>query len=441
MPTELHIGIDDTDSPWGMCTTYLGALLVAEFVKRGYEFIDFPYLVRLNPNVPFKTRGNGAVSIHLTTSTEFDKAAEIVEEYLDRFAHRHGKTDPTAVLLEGPVGTLKEVYSRALSELIPSQTVRKVLEKIGARVIGNAKGRGIIGAAASIGAFGMSYYSYELILYRPLTSRWRCKSVEQDVVELDRLLRPLTYSNVDYSSGRVLATPRGPDPVIAGIRSFTPLVLSSIAPRLAEKWSAQLALIYKTNQSTGEHLAQRKSIAHARPYDSATVRGRVSGEAKTLPGGHTVFALSDDTGRTICAVYRETGFLTKVARLLKDGDIVEVCGGFMPRSKGLTLNVECIRVLHAAPLVSEENPGCPVCGKRLKSAGRNKGYKCVSCGYRTRSATKITRITPRVLEPGLYLQSPTAYRHLSRTRESLGLKPVPAPPLPQLFLWPYPPTT
>ncbi|MEM0023667.1 MAG: tRNA(Ile)(2)-agmatinylcytidine synthase [Thermofilaceae archaeon] len=440
MPTELHVGIDDTDSPWGMCTTYLGALLVAEFVRRGYEFIDFPYLVRLNPNVPFKTRGNGAVSIHLTTSAEVDGVAELVEEYLERYAYRHGKTDPTAVLLAGPIDTLKEVYLRALSELIPPKIVVKVLEKMKARIIGNAKGRGVIGAAASIGAFSMSYYSYELTLYRPPTSGQRRKSIEQDVVELDKLLRPLTYSNVDYSSGRVLATPRGPDPVIAGVRSFTPLILSSIAPRLAEKWSAQLALIYKTNQSTGEHLAQRKSIARVRPYDSATVRGRVSGEAKTLPGGHIVFALSDDTGRITCVVYRETGFLTKVARLLTDGDIVEVCGGFVPRSKGLTLNVECIRVLQTAPLVSEGNPRCPVCGKHLKSAGRNKGFKCASCGYRARSATKIVRITPRVLEPGLYLQSPIAYRHLSRTRDSLGAPPVPAPPLPQLFLWPYPPT-
>jgi len=26
--------------------------------------MDYPYLVRLNPNIPWKTRGNGAVCIH-----------------------------------------------------------------------------------------------------------------------------------------------------------------------------------------------------------------------------------------------------------------------------------------------------------------------------------------------------------------------------------------
>ncbi len=63
----LHIGFDDTDSPKAMCTTYLAYKIVNSLKKQGAEFIDFPYLIRFNPNIPWKTRGNGAVAISLKT--------------------------------------------------------------------------------------------------------------------------------------------------------------------------------------------------------------------------------------------------------------------------------------------------------------------------------------------------------------------------------------
>jgi len=55
------IGIDDTDSRSGQCTTYIATKL-AEKLSR-YTVISELRLVRLNPTVPWKTRGNGAVAI------------------------------------------------------------------------------------------------------------------------------------------------------------------------------------------------------------------------------------------------------------------------------------------------------------------------------------------------------------------------------------------
>ncbi len=47
------IGIDDTDSSEGMCTTYLGALLLDEL--QAYGTVEaLPLLVRLNPTIPIK---------------------------------------------------------------------------------------------------------------------------------------------------------------------------------------------------------------------------------------------------------------------------------------------------------------------------------------------------------------------------------------------------
>ncbi|MEC9333069.1 MAG: DNA-binding protein, partial [Candidatus Thermoplasmatota archaeon] len=57
----LHIGIDDTDSVKGGCTTWLATEIIAELPE--FDLIGPPRLVRLNPNVPWKTRGNAAVAL------------------------------------------------------------------------------------------------------------------------------------------------------------------------------------------------------------------------------------------------------------------------------------------------------------------------------------------------------------------------------------------
>src|SRR5947199_285373 len=56
----LWIGVDDTDSLQGMCTTFLATEIVRDLTE-DFDLIGYPRLVRLNPNIPWKTRGNGAV--------------------------------------------------------------------------------------------------------------------------------------------------------------------------------------------------------------------------------------------------------------------------------------------------------------------------------------------------------------------------------------------
>src|SRR5881628_1099708 len=58
----LWIGVDDTDSLQGMCTTFLAAEIVRDLTD-DYDLVGFPRLVRLNPTIPWKTRGNGAICL------------------------------------------------------------------------------------------------------------------------------------------------------------------------------------------------------------------------------------------------------------------------------------------------------------------------------------------------------------------------------------------
>ena len=425
---EIHIGIDDTDSPKGMCTTYLCAILVEKLLSLSMvRFKDYPYLVRLNPNIPFKTRGNGAVSLHILCPEEgVDRVLGIVSWAVRDYAETHGKTQPAFIILQGaPPPILKELYQRAVRELVPCTYAKRLLEAVKGKVLDlgyRGAGRGLVGALSSIGAYPLEEFTYELLLYRGLKDKRRSREVAlEKFFELDRKFRPVLFATVDYVSRRVLATPHGPDPVIAGLRSLDPSLLSRLLPTLVEAFNAERALIFKTNQVTGAHLRIVKRIRDVRPYDSVVLRGEVVRGPEVMRGGHVRFDVRDDSGSIACMVYRPTGKLNKVARLLARGDLIEVGGGALPYSKhGLTLNVEYIRVLKAEPERKALNPLCPMCGHRAKSAGRGKGFKCPKCGYKFKGK-KVIIERARVLEPGLYIPSPIAYRHLTLPKEILGL--------------------
>ena len=82
----LHIGIDDTDSPKGMCTTYLSYEIVKFLKKQKVQLLDYPSLIRFNPNIPWKTRGNGAVRLTIKTNEPQkikNKITQFVATYSD----------------------------------------------------------------------------------------------------------------------------------------------------------------------------------------------------------------------------------------------------------------------------------------------------------------------------------------------------------------------
>src|SRR5438309_11545202 len=115
MLTELHIGIDDTDSEKGGCTTYTAAVLFQELLGRGFKPSDFPWLVRLNPNIPWKTRGNGALAVHFFVEEEqIENVQRLAIERVERTTVASaGGTDPAVAFLKGRVpGTICELSPR-----------------------------------------------------------------------------------------------------------------------------------------------------------------------------------------------------------------------------------------------------------------------------------------------------------------------------------------
>ncbi|RAP51439.1 MAG: DNA-binding protein, partial [Methanosphaera sp. rholeuAM270] len=96
----LHVGLDDTDSNEGMCTTYLTYIIIEELKKHDIFTCDFPRLIRLNPFARYKTRGNGALSfvVKLNTRHEVKLVEDIVLEYVEKYSMFEGQNTNPGVI-------------------------------------------------------------------------------------------------------------------------------------------------------------------------------------------------------------------------------------------------------------------------------------------------------------------------------------------------------
>ncbi|MCJ7560421.1 hypothetical protein MUO79_07355, partial [Candidatus Bathyarchaeota archaeon] len=65
---------------------------------------------------------------------------------------------------------------------------------------------------------------------------------------------------------------------------------------------------------------------------------------------------------------------------------------------------------------------CPKCGKRLKSMGRDQGFRCEKCGTRFGDIRKVAVDVKRELKAGLYVTSTRSQRHLTKPLRRYGLE-------------------
>jgi tRNA(Ile2)-agmatinylcytidine synthase len=183
-------------------------------------------------------------------------------------------------------------------------------------------------------------------------------------------------------------------------------------------------VIFRSNQGTDAHLKRVASLAQIEPYSSVIAWGVVSKNPRIVPLRHVIFSIKDDTGEVDCAAYEPTGGLRKVANDLMVGDAIKAIGAVRKPSAGkpLTINLEKINILTLAPKVAFQNPVCPNCGKRLKSMGKNQGFRCEKCGARFDKAEKETVQVERRLKTGLYVTATRSQRHLTKPLRRYGLE-------------------
>jgi tRNA(Ile2)-agmatinylcytidine synthase len=425
----MHVGLDDTDSVRRGCTTYVAALLVEKLESLGVRLIDYPNLVRLNPNVPWKTRGNGALCLRMRYDDNIKRRVlDIVTSTVEQNSDLESSgTEPGIVFLRG-MRIPKDVQAfseQTISHVVNLKDALRLLKKYGAEAVGFKSGRGIIGSLAAVGQTLRGDHTYELIAYRrPEYYGSKRKVDEASIFEMDEATAPYTFNNVDSEKDRVIIMPRGPDPILFGIRGECPEILRKAFAMVRVYEPIERWMIFRTNQGTDAHLKHLETLSQAKPYESVIARGIVSRNPINIPRRHVIFAIKDSCGQVDCAAYEPTGSLRRFAAELLIGDRVEAHGGVRASSSNrpLTINLEKIRLLELTDKVLHQNPLCTKCGKRLKSMGRNKGFRCEKCGLRYRDLKKVEIAVKRELKRGLYLTATRSQRHLTKPLRRYGME-------------------
>lgn len=405
-----YVGIDDTDSPDGMCTTFLASTILNEFRENGIEIEGFPRLIRLNPFARFKTRGNGGVSFKINLNQDLELVKEIVLRNVSSLSMFDcDNTNPGVVFYKGEITEEMIDYAfKAIYSIITIEEAEEFAAKIGAEIHKFKKGRGIIGSIAAISC-PLEDFTYELLAYRDPSRYGTLRQIDYDsVVLMDKETYPETFENID---GKYLAIePKTPCPVLYGIRSNSPEVLDIAREIVIPNETIVDSCIFKTNQHTDMHIQDVDSISLMKQYSCYKVKGTVKDKPHIIEGGHMFFSLYDESGEIECAAYEPTKNFRKTVEKLREGDLIEIYGGIGEQN---TFNIEKFQVLKLNDTVYK-NPICS-CGKRMTSAGRNKGFKCKHCGNKIKSSEKIAEKIERTLKNGKFYETPvSARRHLAK---------------------------
>ena len=424
------VGLDDTDSrERGMCSTYLGVRLAEAIAEAGGR-IDSLRLIRLNPAVKHKTRGNAAVAIHtdLGAADAFDLAIEAIETYA---IGTDPRTSPGVVVAphdpEDGIGAIPDPVSRfaeqALREIHSLERAIDLVDRFGYRHRGWAapengtRGRGRIGALAATGsAAAFEAWTYEHISYREFDRCGTPREVDADsVFEAADWGYPIAWDTVDRGEGEVVCVPNAPGPILHGIRGDDPDVCRAVADRI-ESEPIERSATFVTNQGTDAHLASG-TIGSLRDGAGYRVDGIVASPPETRRGGHVFFDLeradavvrsaSGDDASVQCVAFEPTKRFRDRIRSLRVGDRLTVCGEL---DRG-TIKLEKVAVRELIR-IERTTPTCPSCDRRMSSAGRSAGYRCRNCG--TTAPGKVDRPIERDLEPGWYEVPPCARRHVAK---------------------------
>jgi len=422
----MWIGIDDTDSKKGMCTTYLVGDILKELWKYGLELTRYPRLIRLNPNIPWKTRGNGAVALEVgvpdkklekigwmqkniyrctprSTVIDFEKLKEGLQRVIQEQAELDAEgTNPGVVITQ--IKPPYSVYTKTVKKIVTLKETQAVLDMIGAYTLGYKNKRGLIGATAAVAWRPYIDKTYELLTYGNKST-----ISTEHVIKMDYCC-PSTFDNYDYENRHIQITPNAPGPVIYGVRGDNEKELKK-AMRMLHVPDIERWFLFETNQGTDDHL-QKTKIDNIHPYESVIVTGYVASKPRAITGGHLIFSFGN-TKKIDCACYEPTKNFRSIIRYLCPGDKISVYGGI--RKNPFTLNIEKIQI-HALVAIHRkvENPLCPRCHRHMKSIGKNNGYRCRRCGIKTgEEKAKIVPIK-RQLCPIFYEVPVVARRHLAK---------------------------
>jgi tRNA(Ile2)-agmatinylcytidine synthase len=421
----MYIAVDDTDSRQGMCTTYVLSEII---LRSGLDLIGFPGLVRLNPAIQHKTRGNGALIANLgkgrgdpirvgtfngmdlfsyrkgTSVSDGEDLMDLAGEVINEMAElEEPETNPGIVVSENKFE--QTFYWKAVREEVSILDAEKFIRNQGGRFRKIKNGRGIIGSAAAISWPG-NLVTYEFLSYKypngtPIKSETKMGAAKV----AERITG--SFNNIDLRNGYPAIFPKERTPVVFGVRGTSWEHLANGAKEIIKLNDLDIdrSILYMTNQATDDHIIfDPESISSGSSY---SIEGRISDDPYSITGGHYFSTMKSGLLELKIAAFEPTKEFRRIFSRLKTGDLVRVFGTF----KDGCLNIEKLEVKVTSEIYRRLPPLCDQCGASMRSKGHND-YRCSQCG--NRSSMPAFSIVHRDLQPGMYNVPVIARRHLSR---------------------------
>lgn len=429
----MFVAVDDTDSIKGNCTTFLCTEIINEL--RDLDLIGSPRLVRLNPAVPWKTRGNGSLVMEFGHGTgekrligmlegkdfycydskdDFEPDHDEIMKRLIPLVQRYHEDDADPGLLISSVRPDISFYRRGVTTIMDRAEIDRELERIGALTFTIGNGRGLIGATCGL-AWIPEDHTYELLAYRQ-RDRWGTPRDFDPITVRDMEHTFLTtFNSWEDREEKVAMFPATPCPVLYGLRGDVVEDVIAASKTLRTE-SIYRWFVFLTNQGTDDHII--REYDGLVPNRSYLVKGTVSSYARHIEGGHVFIDMDTEYGTVTCGAYEPSKEFRMVLDHLIPGDAIETMGEF--RETPSTLNIEKIHVISLCEyMVKISNPDCPSCGRRMESIGKDQGYRCRRCHTKERDAVYEKRM--RWIVPGWYEPPTCARRHLSKPLKRMGL--------------------
>jgi tRNA(Ile2)-agmatinylcytidine synthase len=398
---------------------------------RQYDLIGLPRLVRLNPAIPWKTRGNAALCLRFGRGKGPATMAGVVRD-MPLFSYGRSVRDPDPELVRSLLLPILKKWSRTAEEaspglvisakapapslywkavrgVVPREEAEAELDKVGALRSELNGGRGIIGAAAAM-SWRPRDRTYEVITYREQVRWGTPREVEPETVRAFNERITSTFNTWDGSCGQMAIAPHTPCPVLFGIRGDAPgdlvRALGTVRSEPIDRW-----MLFLSNQGTDDHVIRRPGGLQV--GGTYLLKGVVERTGLVVKGGHVIVPLRTRFGLLDCVFYEPSRAFREVGRALRAGDRIEVVGEL--RADPQAINVEKVHLVHAAETTRKvANPFCQACGKSMQSLGAGAGYRCRRCGAKAAAEAATYVAEARTIAPGWYEPPVCSRRHLAK---------------------------
>lgn len=416
--TEYCVGLDSTDSSFGGCTTWTAVRIIKDLVRKDHviKFIGLPRLIRLNPNVPNKTRGNAAVNINFSSSLELEEIVNLIKTRVQYdtslFKMDKGKSPGIAILVNKRPSKL--LYKKAVCKIV---TYDEAVKLQPVDYIWPEQSIGVIGALSAISADLSWDHTFEFIAYRVAENFGKKREVDvKNIQELSNRY-PSTFSS-EYKN-RELIVPSGPDPIFCGIRGNKMEVLPRFFDNLIKREEIEYTQLFLSNQATDAHVRQRTNQFEEFSVVSTDVYIHTKPETKT--GKFVTFKVRNGSEIYSCVVFEPTKMLSKRSAELMVGDHIYIHGAVVKKDSKISFTLEFIEIVDLVKDVKIHPPFCSECKNKMTSAGRFSGYKCRKCGNRSFIPHKVYNTRELFIGEKIYA-APSAQRHLTRPNNRMNIR-------------------